>query len=88
MGYFITFVGEVPKDNQRIMSIKTFTSIILSFLFLGLGAINTSCKSRKAVCDANSQYKSKKIKKNRSNYNVKYGFKAKPVRKTYVIRNR
>jgi hypothetical protein len=88
MGYFITFVRDGLKANQKIMSIKTVTSIILSLLFFGLGTINTSCKSRKAVCDANSQYKSQKIKKNRSNYNVKYGFKAKPVRKSYVIRNR
>ncbi|HTX87642.1 MAG TPA: hypothetical protein VMC08_01545 [Bacteroidales bacterium] len=46
-----------------------------------------SCKSEKAECYASSFYK-KKHKKNHSNYAKKYGYKNRPVRKDYVIKNK
>ena len=70
------------------MSIKRILSLGLSltmFFFLFSGS---SCKSRKAGCDANGQYKTKKMKKNKSGYGSRYGYKAKPVRKPYVIKNK
>ncbi|MEI6434570.1 MAG: hypothetical protein WCP32_06985 [Bacteroidota bacterium] len=70
------------------MNIKRHIAIGLSLLFLFLGGVNTSCKSRKAMCDANSKYNAKKLKKNKSNYGSRYSFKSKPVRKAYVIRNK
>jgi len=47
----------------------------------------SSCKSRKAGCEANGTYRSKKIKKNKSSYAKRYDYKTRSVRKTYVIKN-
>jgi hypothetical protein len=69
------------------MNIKRTISIGLSLIIFCLAFASSSCKSRKAVCDANSQYKTKKMKKNKSGYGTRYGYKAKPVGKSYVIRN-
>ncbi len=57
---------------------------ILNFL---IGSVLVSCKSRMTLCNTNNQQKMVKIKKNRNNYNLRYNFKSKPVRKDYVIRN-
>jgi hypothetical protein len=69
------------------MSIPRGFTILLSLfiIFMGLGL--GSCNSRKAVCDSNKQYQPSKMKKNKSNYGVRYGYKSKSVRKDYVIRN-
>jgi hypothetical protein len=70
------------------MNIKRIVSIGLSLIMLCMVTAGTSCKSRKAGCEANGQYKTKKMKKNKSSYGTKYSYKAKPVRKPYVIRNK
>jgi hypothetical protein len=69
------------------MNIKRIISTGLALIMLCLMFSGSSCKSRKAGCDANGQYKTKKMKKNKSGYGTKYGYKTKPVRKSYVIRN-
>jgi len=70
------------------ISIKRVITIGLSAIILCIGFTESSCKSRKAGCDANGQFKTRKMKKNRSNYGVKYDYKSRPVRKNYVIRNK
>jgi hypothetical protein len=70
------------------MSLKRIISLGLSLIMFVLVFSNYSCKSRKSVCEANGQYKTKKIKKNKSGYGSRYSYKAKPVGKTYVIRNK
>ena len=70
------------------MSVKRYIIVFLSILFLGIGGMTTSCKSREAICEANQVYSKKKIKKNKSRYGTKYGYKSKPTRKAYVIRNK
>ena len=70
------------------MSIKRLLSIFLSVLIFSLAFSGTSCKSRKAGCELNGQYQNKKHKKNKSRYGTRYGYKAKPVKKSYVIRNK
>ncbi len=70
------------------MNIKRIISIGLSLVMLFLVIPGSSCKSRKAGCEANGPYKSKKIKKNKNKYGTWYGPKSKPTRKTYVIRNK
>jgi len=52
------------------------------------GILGTSCTSRKSACYSDWQYKSKKLKKNRSNYGTIYDVKTKPVRKSYFISNK
>jgi hypothetical protein len=69
------------------MGIKRAVSVILSLVIFTMAFTGTSCKSRKSVCDSNHQSKAMKMKKNKSQYNVKYGYKSRPVRKAYVIRN-
>ena len=69
------------------MNTRRFISIGLCMVIFTLVFTGTSCKSRKAVCDANRQNKNLKMKKNKSGYGIKYGFKSKPVKKSYVIRN-
>jgi hypothetical protein len=69
------------------MNVKRFFYIGLSLIMFAVGLGNTSCKSRKAGCQANGTYKTKKMKKNKSSYGTRYGYKSKPVRKPYVIRN-
>jgi len=61
--------------------------IFISLVIFFTASTLVSCKSRKAVCDANRSNKTLKIKKNRNQYKVRYDFKSKPVRKDYVIRN-
>ncbi len=61
-----------------------FFAIMVVVSFSGL----TSCKSRQSICEANNQYKPKKIKKNRNNYSTKFSYQGKPTRKNYVIRNK
>ncbi len=78
----------VHPANEAVMSRKRVISIGLLLAMFIMVCINTSCKSRKGVCDANRQSKTMKMKKNRSNYGVRYSFKSKPVGKSYVIRNR
>ncbi len=70
------------------MRAKRLSHIGLFLVMLALIFPVTSCKSRKAVCDANRPDKTMKLKKNKSSYNTKYSFKSKPVRKAYVIRNK
>jgi hypothetical protein len=70
------------------MGIKRIISLVLSLLIFSLAFTGTSCKSRKAGCEANGQYQTKKHKKNKSRYGIKYNYKAKPVKKPYVIRNK
>ncbi len=62
-------------------------SLLLPLLVIFLSVSFTSCKSEKATCEANRHSKVNKMKKNRSNYSTRYSYKAKPVRKDYVIRN-
>ncbi|MFZ4523299.1 MAG: hypothetical protein ACOYNC_16440 [Bacteroidales bacterium] len=69
------------------MNIKRIISIGLSLVMLCMVVPGTSCKSRKAACEANGTYKTKKHKKNKSGYGSRYGGKSKPVRKAYVIKN-
>jgi hypothetical protein len=69
------------------MSIKRIISIGLSLIVFGLAFTNASCKSRKSACDANGQYRTKKMKKNKSSYGKRYDYKSQPVKKSYVIRN-
>jgi hypothetical protein len=70
------------------ITIRNFLRLCLVILMLFSLNSLTSCKSRQSICEANSQYKPKKIKKNKSNYGTKFGFQSKPTRKNYVIRNR
>ncbi|MEI7898246.1 MAG: hypothetical protein WCJ26_14505 [bacterium] len=70
------------------MNIKRTTSIGLSLIIFMLAFTAGSCKSRKAGCDANGQNKTMKMKKNKSRYSSRYEYKSKPVRKSYVIRNK
>jgi|GEM_PF-924732 hypothetical protein len=83
----IKFAGLLYPANQAVMSKKQTISIglILAVFLLVFG--NSSCGSRMAVCDANQHGKSAKMKKNRSNYGVRYDYKSKPVGKNYLIRN-
>jgi hypothetical protein len=76
-----------PKEKGGVMNIKRIISIGLSLIIFCLAFTSSSCKSRKAGCDANGQYKTKKMKKNRSSYGTRYDYKNKPVKKSYVIRN-
>jgi hypothetical protein len=70
------------------MSIKRIVSIGLSLIMFLFVFSNSSCKSRKAGCEANGTYKNKKMKKNKSSYGSRYSYKPKPVRKSYVIKNK
>lgn len=70
------------------MNLKRIISISLSLVFFTLVFTTASCKSRKSICDANGQYNVKKHKKNKSGYGTRYDYKSKPVRKSYVIRNK
>ncbi len=70
------------------MSIKRMVSIGLTLIMFCLLFAGSSCKSRKAGCEANGQFKSKKMKKNKSNYGTKYDYKTRPVKKNYMIRNK
>jgi hypothetical protein len=70
------------------MSIKRIVAVGLSLIMFLLVFTNSSCKSRKAGCEANGTYKTKKMKKNKSGYGTRYGYKFKPVRKSYVIKNK
>ncbi len=70
------------------MFAKRLIYIGLSLMIGLLAFSNTSCKSRKAGCEANGTYQSKKHKKNKSAYGTRYSYKSKPVRKAYVIRNK
>jgi hypothetical protein len=68
---------------------KRIISVALSLIvFITVIAISTSCKSRKSACVTNGPYKTQKMKKNKNKYGSRYGYKAKPVRKTYVIKNK
>jgi hypothetical protein len=69
------------------MRIKRIISIGLSILMISFSVAGSSCKSRKASCEVNGTYKSKKMKKNKSSYGKRYGYKSKSVRKAYVIKN-
>lgn len=69
------------------MNLKRIISIALTLIMLCAVVMGTSCKSRKASCYDNGQYKAKKLKKNKSGYGTRYSYKAKPVKKSYVIRN-
>ncbi|MDP1623809.1 MAG: hypothetical protein Q8M08_15895 [Bacteroidales bacterium] len=70
------------------MSVKRITSIGLCLILFCLVITSSSCKSRKASCYSNSQYKTKNMKKNKSSYGTRYGYKTKAVRKAYIIRNK
>lgn len=70
------------------MFAKRLIYIGLSLLIGMLALTSTSCKSRKAGCEANGTYQSKKHKKNKSGYGTRYSYKTKAVRKAYVIRNK
>lgn len=70
------------------MSSKRTITVILSLFILSLLFTATSCRSKRSTCEANRPSKANKIKKNKSGYNTKYSYKSKPVRKTYVIRNK
>lgn len=45
------------------------------------------CFKNKYSCDANRARNYNKIKKNKSNYNLLYSPKSKPVPKNYLIKN-
>ncbi|MDP4281035.1 MAG: hypothetical protein Q8867_02695 [Bacteroidota bacterium] len=61
---------------------------VLAFSVLLIGIPFTSCNSRKATCYSSKYYKKDyRNKKNHSDYNVKYSFKARPVKKAYYIKN-
>jgi hypothetical protein len=70
------------------MNIKRIIAIGLSLIMFLLVFTNSSCKSRKAGCEANGTYKTKKMKKNKSGYGTRYSYKPKAVRKSYVIKNK
>ncbi len=71
------------------MTLRRFYSFFIIAVLSGAFLIaGSACKSRKSICESNKTYSTKKVKKNKSNYGVKYGFKAKPVKKNYVIKNR
>ncbi len=69
------------------MNIKKIIPVLLLITAIPISGILTSCKSEKATCEVNKQSKLNKMKKNRSNYGVRYEYKSKAVRKNYVIRN-
>jgi len=69
------------------MNIKKIIPVLLMLAVISIAGTFTSCKSEKATCEVNKQSKLKKMKKNRSNYGVRYEYKSKAVRKNYVIRN-
>ncbi len=71
----------VLMNRKRMISPGLCLVIFLMFSTL------VSCKSRKALCEANRPDKVLKMKKNKSSYNTKFSFKTRPVRKAYVIRN-
>lgn len=61
---------------------------ILLIIFTTVSAfLFQSCRSEKATCEVNRNKKTNYKKKNRNNYGKVYNYKAKPVRKDYVIRN-
>ncbi|MEI7725660.1 MAG: hypothetical protein WCK09_11185 [Bacteroidota bacterium] len=70
------------------MSLKRLFSIGLALIMMCMVFTTSSCRSRRAGCDANGNYKTKKIKKNKSGYGTRYSYKSKPVGKSYVIRNK
>jgi len=59
--------------------------ILLFIIFCHL--LMPSCRSRKTVCDANRQYKTIKVSKNRNRHEIPYKNKPLPVKKDYIIRN-
>jgi len=67
--------------------LQRFAYLIITIFFLIAGTGLSSCNSRKSICESNRVYQSKKIKKNKSQYNTRYSYKGKPVRKDYVLRN-
>ena len=71
------------------MSMKRIVSVGLSLVIIFcLVFSSVSCKSRKSACVSNGPYKTKKMKKNKSGYGTRYSYKVKPVKKSYVIKNK
>jgi hypothetical protein len=70
------------------MIIRRIINLGLILLIILLAFSNVSCRSRKVECHSNGQYKSQKLKKNKSKYNALYGQKSRPVKKSYVIKNK
>ncbi|TSA27423.1 MAG: hypothetical protein D4R67_06050 [Bacteroidetes bacterium] len=67
-----------------------FNAFVLLLLFLLFTLIYfTSCSNaRRTTCKTDRAYNHHSLKKNRSNYAFKYGYKQIPVRKPYVLKNR
>jgi len=70
------------------MGIKRVVSVGLCLLIICVGSGTSSCKTRSAGCEAHGVTRTKQMKKNRNHYNSRYSVKVKPVKKTYVIRNK
>jgi hypothetical protein len=67
---------------------KNIKKVLLLLLIVGMvPVLSYSCKSRESLCYSVSYNKKYHHKKNRSSYNKRYSYKAKPVRKDYVIKN-
>lgn len=68
--------------TRRILTAGLTAALVISMLALG------SCKAGKVECHAYGEYKNKKKIKNKSSYGKTYGYKAKPAKKTYIIKNK
>jgi hypothetical protein len=68
-------------------SIRYFLIAFLTGIFFIAGS--TSCsKQDVSMCQRDNTFQQYKKKKNKNNYGTRYGTKAKPVRKDYVIKNK
>ena len=74
--------------NAKLMKLFLEKSIFISLIFL-ISMTGNSCSShlREAVCKGNNTYRVHSHKKNKSNYNQKYSYKSRSVKKDYVIKN-
>jgi len=69
-----------PSGPRGLLFKIIFTGLCLGFL---LG----SCSKNKYSCEAIHSKNYHKVKKNKSNYNLLYSPKSKPVPKDYMIKN-
>lgn len=70
----------IPKPRNLIF-------LLLISMVVWIPAVSCS-SSGKSMCERDRTFKSGSNLKNRSNYKVRYGMKARPVKKDYVIQNK
>jgi uncharacterized lipoprotein len=68
-------------------SLKFLLTALLAGVFVVLG--NSACsKADRSMCERDKTYKQTKHQRNRYNYSTRYGYKTKPAKKDYEIRNK